>query len=174
MEDPVELAIGDTVMYPKHGVGEITGIENVDLVDGYADYYVIEIPTKRMTVRIPIEKLDDLGVRPTMREAKLARVLETLSKEPTDLPKNNKKRQDGLRDKLGSGFPVKVAEAVRDLSWRKETAHLTKVDTDLLTWGKELLVGEIASVTDTDVLEAQQVVETVLDDALVEHEKLLQ
>jgi CarD family transcriptional regulator len=126
------------------------------------DYYVIEIPKKRMTVRVPIDKIDDLGIRPTMVPAKLDSVFVLLGSEPASLPNDNRKRQDQIRQMLGSGVPLEVAEAVRDLVWRREQSHLTKADSDLLAWGEELLTTEIAIVTNIDVMEAKQQIQSAL------------
>lgn len=158
----MEFSVGDTVMYPRHGVGEITDIEHKELVEGFADYYVIDIPKKRMTVRVPIDKTDDLGIRPTMVPAKLDSVFVLLGSEPASLPNDNRKRQDQIRQILGSGVPLEVAEAVRDLVWRREQSHLTKADSDLLAWGEELLTSEIAMITNIDVMEAKQQIQSAL------------
>lgn len=158
----MKLAVGDSVVYPKHGVGQITAIEHQELVAGFEDYYVIEMPHKRLTLRIPMGKMDELGVRPVMRPTKLAGVLDTLRSVPTPLPSDNKKRQGQLRQKLGRGYPLQIAEAIRDLTWHKELEHLTKADSELLAWGQELLTAELAVVTNTEMTEARNTINAAL------------
>jgi RNA polymerase-interacting CarD/CdnL/TRCF family regulator len=55
----------------------------------------------------------------------------------------------------------------RDLTWQKYSAHLTKVDRDLLNWGRDLLANEIALVTNTEVAKARKRVELALKEASV-------
>lgn len=162
----MELSVGDNVVYPKHGVGQITDIEELELIEGFEEYYVVEIPTKRLTLRIPIDQIDELGLRPVMRKSKLDTVMEILQSEPNRLSKNNKKRQGGLREKLGSGYPIEIAEAVRDLIWHRELAHLTKADTDLLTWGQDLLIAELAAVTETEIADVRAKIEATVGTAM--------
>lgn len=162
----MELTVGDNVVYPKHGVGQIINIEEMELVEGFSEYYVIEIPTKRLTLRIPVDKIDDLGLRPVIRRSKLDVIMETLRSEPNRLSKNNKQRQGGLREKLGAGYAIEIAEAVRDLTWHKELEHLTKADSDLLAWGQDLLTAELAVVTDSEVTEAKAKITSILSNAM--------
>lgn len=164
----MELSIGDKVVYPYRGVGEITGVERLDLVDGFERYYVIEIRDKQLTVRVPIRKMEELGVRPVMSRAKLASVLETLRSKPQPLPADYRKRQDRVRERLETGGPLRIAAVVRDLTWYEHQARLTKVDTDLLARGRDFLSAEIASVTDTEVTLAKQQIHDALMAALAE------
>lgn len=39
----MEFSIGDQVVYPTHGIGQITGQEQLQLVEGYENYFVIEV-----------------------------------------------------------------------------------------------------------------------------------
>jgi len=55
-----------------------------------------------------------------------------------------------------------VAEAVRDLTWRRRNKRLTQKDEDLLTRGREFLAAEIALATDTQVIDAQATIEDAL------------
>lgn len=158
----MELSVGDEVVYPRHGMGRITGMERLDLVEGFERYYVIEIPDKGLTVRVPVRKMDELGLRPVMSRTKLARVLEALRAAPHLLSEDYKKRQAGVRERLGTGAPMHIAEVVRDLTWHERRAHLTRADSDLLAWGREFLSAEMALVTGTEVTDAKQMIDSAL------------
>jgi CarD family transcriptional regulator len=158
----MELSIGDKVVYPPHGVGFITGIEHLELVEGFERYYVIEIPDKHLTVRIPIRKIAESGVRPVMTSAKLSHVLEALRGKPHTLSEDYRTRQARIREKLETGVPLRIAEIVRDLTWHERRAHLTKVDSDLLARGREILSAEIAFVTGTEVTDVKHRIDEAL------------
>lgn len=162
----MELSVGDNVIHPRYGVGQITDIMHQELVEGYEHYYVLEIPEKRLTTHIPIRNMDEMGVRPVMRKAELKRVLDTLGDAPHRLPDDNKKRQKGLKEKIATGLPELVAEAVRDLTWHQHLEHLTKADSDLLARALNLLVAEMALVTNTDAIDANRKIEAVLNVAI--------
>ncbi len=158
----MQLSVGDKVVCPGRGVGQITRLERLDLVEGFERYYVIEMPDKGLTLRVPVRKTEALGIRPIMSRAELACVLDTLRGMPRQLSEDYKKRQDWVRERLEIGGPVRIAKIVRDLTWHERRARLTKVDTDLLARGRDSLTAEIASVTDTKIAEARQ----LIDDAL--------
>jgi CarD family transcriptional regulator len=160
-EGIVRLSVGDSVVFPKRGIGQITGLESLDLVEGFERYYVIEIPDG-LTVRIPVRKAAELGVRLVMSRAKLAHVLTELRSSPRPLSEDHRERQDSVRETLATGAPIRIARIVRDLTWHERRAHLTQADTHLLARGRDFLSAEIAVVTGTEVVDARQAINDAL------------
>ncbi len=160
----MKLSVGDQVVHPKHGAGQITGIEQLELVEGFEHYYVIEIGDNGLVVRVPIRSMEEIGVRPVMSPSRLDRVLDTLHSAPHRLSTNFKTRQARIKEKLKSNRPVKIAEVIRDLAWRKQESHLSPTDARLLNHGQEMLATEIALVTDAELSEARQMIRTALND----------
>jgi CarD family transcriptional regulator len=158
----MEFAVGDGVMYPNRGAGRITGVEQLELVEGYEEYYVIDIPSGRLTVRVPLRRADDLGLRPVMSQGNFERVLDILRSKPRDLPDDYKQRQQEVEEQLKTGSAALLAEVVRDLTGRLRGRYLTKRDGDLLAQARDLLADEIAMATDGEVT----AIHDVLDDAL--------
>lgn len=150
------------MVFPQRGIGRITGLESLDLVEGFERYYVIEIPNGRLTVRIPVRMASELGIRPVMSRAKLAHVLKELRSSPRFLSEDYRERQDWVRERLATGAPIRIARIVRDLTWHERRTHLTGADTDLLARGREFLSAEIAVVTGTEVVDARQTVNDAL------------
>ena len=157
----MRLSVGDSVVFPKRGIGQITRLESLDLVEGFERYYVIEIPDG-LTVRIPVRKAAELGVRLVMSRAKLAHVLKELRSSPRPLSEDYRERQDWVRERLASGVPIRIARIVRDLTWHERRAHLTQADTDLLARGRDFLSAEIAVVTGTGAVDARQTINDAL------------
>jgi len=160
------FSIGDKVMHPSFGAGQITGEEHRELVNGFKHYYVIEMAGTRATAYVPVHKMDELSVRLAMSPAELIQVLGTLQSVPSMLPNDHKKRQEGVQEKLETGLPVPRAEAVRDLTWHRKRRHLTPKDQTLLNRGRELLANEMAWATDADVMEVHEMIDGTLRTAL--------
>ena len=158
----MDFSVGDKVLYASRGAGTIIGVEHQELVDGFENYYVIELRSQRLTLRIPVRMMGELGVRRVMRRDELPIVWEMLSATPQSLPDDFKERQEQIKQKLRTGRPLDIVEAVRDLSWRELQAYLTKADSRLLAQSRELLVDEVALVLDKESVEAEQ----MLDEAL--------
>jgi CarD family transcriptional regulator len=164
----MQFSIGDKVVHPIHGSGLITGMKHQELVEGFEHYYVLEMAEKELTVFVPMRNVDELGVRPATSRAELAHILDILYDKPQRLPEDHKTRQSRIRDRLTSGSLNQVAEAVRDLTWHERLDHLTGADSRLLDRGRELLAGEMALVTDTEVDDANGVPDAVLTDAMLQ------
>jgi CarD family transcriptional regulator len=158
----MNFMVGDKITHPQYGPGQITGIQDRELVEGYEHYYVVELFVDESILFIPMRKMDELGVRPVMSQAKLARVLNTLREVPQRLSKDFKVRQARIREKLATARPIKVAEAVRDLTGRRQRSYLTKVDKRLLKQSRELLAAEMAVLNGVDVMHAHQTIDAAL------------
>jgi len=161
----MEYEIGDMIVYPRRGAGTITGVERMELVEGHRQYYVIDIPTGRLTVRVPSEKVDELGLRPVVTESRLDALLDMLGREPVILPDNYKERQTGVREQLATGSAVPIVEVIRDLCGHEQRRYLTKVDRDLLAEGRGYLASEFALILDRDVLDVQKLIDEALEPA---------
>ena len=162
----MDFSIGDQVVHPKHGAGQITDKEQLQLVEGFENYYVIEIGDKGLVVRVPMRKMEDLGVRPIMAQSKLNRVMDTLRDTPYRLSADFKSRQARAKEKIKTGLPLKIAEVVRDYSWRKHRKSLSATDAQLLNQGLNLLSTEIAMVMNKDPFDAQKTISKTLADAM--------
>ena len=76
------LQIGDKVVYPMHGAGVISGIENCEVLGEGKSYYVLEMPLGNMKVMIPTDNADNVGLRDVIPQQKVDEVREVLEEEP--------------------------------------------------------------------------------------------
>jgi len=158
----MEFSVGDRVVHPQHGLGAVTALERLDLVEGFKRYYVIEIAREGLTVRVPVRKAEELGVRLVMSRSILSGVLDTLRGRPRQLSENYRERQVQIQEKLQRGRPLQIAETLCDLTWHGRRAHLTQADSALLARGRELLSAEMALVTNTGIAVAKQLIDAGL------------
>jgi CarD family transcriptional regulator len=166
-----KFSVGDKVMHPQYGPGQITGVEHRELVEGFEHYYVIELLMDGSTLFIPMRNVEELGLRPVMSQARLARVFDTLRGMPQRLSKDFKVRQARVRKKLATARPIKLAEVIRDLTGRNRRSYLTKVDRALLDRGRELLAAEVAAVSGTEVIYAHQEMDAALKATTLDKEQ---
>ena len=52
----IEFKIGETVVYPKHGVGEIVKIESMEIANIRTIFFVVKMEQSKLTIRVPIDK----------------------------------------------------------------------------------------------------------------------
>jgi CarD family transcriptional regulator len=107
--------IGEKVVHPQHGVGQIVKLEDREFERGdIRRYYEIQIPGGS-TVWVPID-LSDSGLRRLARKSELARCREILTSNPLPLTEDGRVRQSTLVAHLKQGTIVAQCEVVRDLS----------------------------------------------------------
>ena len=158
----MQFAINDKVIHPRHGAGRITGIQHRGSTSEAKSYFVIDIPAQRLQVYVPSQQMEQMGVRMAISLAKVSGVLDTLRSAPDCLQDNFEERQRGLWAKLETGHVVQAAEVVRDLTWRRGQSHLTRKDSEYLSWGRQRLAAEMALASDGEVSEATRAIDAAL------------
>ncbi len=162
----MRYSVGDKVVHPHHGPGWIAGIEHRDLLDGTKRYYVIEVPGQRLTVHMPVGKADEGGMRLAMSQSRFPRVLSMLRSRPLLLPMDYKERQEQIWAQLKTRRVMQLARMVRDLTWHRERAHLTRTDSDCLKQGCDLLAAEMALASGDDVSDTSKLIEATMTAAM--------
>ena len=162
----MQFSVGDKVVHPHHGPGSIAGIESKDLMDGPKQYYVIDVPGQRLTVRVPTGKAEEVGVRPAMSQSRFPRVLTMLRGRPHWLPEDYKERQEQVYAQLKTRRVMQLVRVVRDLTWHRERSRLTKTDSGLLKQGLDLLAAEMALVSGDAISDASRLIESTMTAAM--------
>jgi CarD family transcriptional regulator len=162
----MEFSIGDMLMHPQFGPALVIGLEDREWVEGFKRYCVLEIQGRSLTVRLPVRELDSFGLRPIMSKAKVAQVMCTLGSAAEPLADDARARQDELQERIRTCKPLKMASAIRDLTWRQRDTHLTKRDTDLLDRARTLLTAEIASATGTQAEPVNEAISAMMAQAI--------
>ena len=160
--------VGDRIVHPSYGVGTVTEIKERHTLARGKRYYSIELLGQRGTaVMVPVGAEEQMGLRRPVAKARLGRVWRVLGEDPATLPQNHEKRCTLLDEKLSSGDVFAVAEVLRDLAWRREKGRrLTSRGRQLYDRGMALLAGEIASVQESKLVDAEILISEVLDKSL--------
>ena len=154
--------VGETVVYPHHGAALIQAIETRETKGVAREYLVLKVAQGDLTVRVPSENVDLVGVRDVVGQEGLDRVFEVLRAPHVEEPTNWSRRYKANLEKLASGDVIKVAEVVRDL-WRRERDRgLSAGEKRMLAKARQILVSELALAEHTNEDKA----ETLLDEVL--------
>ncbi|MGF1472306.1 MAG: CarD family transcriptional regulator [Rubrobacteraceae bacterium] len=154
------FAEGDIVVYPNHGAGCVSGIEEKTVLGEERRYYVIYIKDTGLTLSIPAN--GDSGLRYCANEAGVAGALSVLGSGAVEMPANWNHRLKHNQKKLREGDITQVAEVVRDLSAYSKDHGLSTGERNMLMKARQILASEIALVRETNAREA----ETLVDGAL--------
>lgn len=107
--------IGNKVVYPSHGVGEVVDIESQTIADIKMEVYVVSFPEDKMTLKVPIFRAESSGLRPLVDSSAVNEVYEILQTKPKRGNKMWSRRAQEYELKINSGMLTSVAEVVRDL-----------------------------------------------------------
>lgn len=160
--------IGDPVIHPDYGPGKVIGIEQVSCLGTGKRYYEIELIDETATqVWVSVPDAEEAGLRSPVSLARLQQIWRTLSAQPEPLPQDHKERYALITPKLHSGDPIQLAEALRDLAWRRwQQGKLTKRGQDLFKYAIKKLAGELAVIQDKGLQATQHQISQQLNASL--------
>ncbi|HYD31341.1 MAG TPA: CarD family transcriptional regulator, partial [Azospirillaceae bacterium] len=78
MSQKLEFAAGDFVVYPAHGVGRVVGIETHSIAGMEVILYAITFEKERMTLKVPVTKAKNSGLRRLSTKDRIKVAMETL------------------------------------------------------------------------------------------------
>ena len=154
--------VGETVVYPHHGAALIEAIETRKIRGEDKLYLVLKVAQGDLTVRVPAENVDLVGVRDVVGQDGLDRVFEVLRAQYTEEPTNWSRRYKANLEKLASGDVIKVAEVVRDLWRRDKDRGLSAGEKRMLAKARQILVSELALAEQTNEDKAEALLDEVL------------
>lgn len=115
MREELAFATGDYVVYPTHGVGKVLGIENREIAGQELQLFVIAFDRDRMTLKVPINKATNAGLRRLSTRKVMESALGKLRGRARIKKTMWSRRAQEYEAKINSGDPVSIAEVVRDL-----------------------------------------------------------
>ncbi len=159
---PATFSEGDRVVYPNHGAGCVSKIEERTILGELRRYYVVYLPGAELTVSVPAE--GETGLRACADEESVAEALGLLGGEVTEMPSNWNHRLKHNQGKIKSGEIHQVAEVVRNLSRYGADSGLSTGERTMLMKARQILSSEVALVKGVEPAEAERLVDDALKD----------
>ncbi len=135
---------GDRVVYPHHGAAIIESTEMVEFNGEATEYFVLRTAHDELTVRVPVDKVDEVGMRPPISLEDVEDLFVLLSKKDVREPANWSRRFKNHQEKLKSGDVYQVAEVVRNLSLREKAKGLSAGEKTMYAKARKVLVSELS------------------------------
>jgi CarD family transcriptional regulator len=158
----IDFEIGDNVVYPHHGAGQVLKKEMRKMFGEEREYLTIKILHNDMTVMVPCENAGIAGLRRVIDEETVQKVLTVLQDQLSEMPKNWNRRFKHNRDKIKTGDIYELAEVVRNLAIREYDKGLSTGEKQMFTRAKKILASELMYALEKSEEEA----EAYLDDLL--------
>ena len=157
--------IGQAVVHPAHGPGEVVQIKTLSTLGSGKRYYSIRLLDGSETeVWVPVQDAQQQGLRPPINKSRVPEIWRRLRATAETLPTDHQKRYEVVREKLETGQPLSIAEAIRDLSWKDYTVRsLTSEGKRLYDKGIRMLTTEVALVQGSEPETVETKISRILD-----------
>ncbi len=153
---------GDFVVYPTHGVGKVLGVESQEIVGHSLQVIIIHFDKDRMTLRVPVAKAKNSGLRKLSSRKVMDAALTTLKGRSRVKRAMWSRRAQEYEAKINSGDPVSIAEVVRDLHRNADQPDQSYSERQIYQAALDRLARELAAVESIDEVAAARRLEQVL------------
>ncbi len=163
----MSFSVGDKVVYPHHGAAIVEKREKIKIeTDGKTknvDYLVMRVAYTDLVVRVPADKVDEIGIRDVINPSEVEEVFAVIMKTDARTPSNWSRRFKNHIEKLKSGDIYQVAEVVRNLSSRDGDKGLSAGEKRMLSQARNILTSELSYALDLDREQADDTLNRVLN-----------
>ena len=163
--------VGDYVVYPKHGVGRVIELQRQEIAGMQLELYVLRFEKERMTLRVPTNKAESVGMRKLSSDKTLKEAMETLKGKPKVKRTMWSRRAQEYEAKINSGDLVSIAEVVRDLFRADDQPEQSYSERQIFEAAASRLARELAAMEEVDEPTALQKILEVLRKAAAIYNK---
>ena len=116
-------------MYPVHGVVEVQGVEEKEILGSRKAFYVLNVLESNVKLMVPTDNINSVGLRPVVARKEVKKILDILKEENGEIPKLGvqswNKRYKEYADKVKSGDIYEIARVLRDIHHLKKVKNLS-------------------------------------------------
>ena len=163
--------VGDYVVYPKHGVGRVIELQSTDIAGMSLELYVLRFEKERMTLRVPTNKAEMVGMRKLSSDKTMQEALATLKGKPKVKRTMWSRRAQEYEAKINSGDLVSIAEVTRDLFRADDQPEQSYSERQIFEAASSRLARELAAMEQTDEKAALVKILEILNKAAAIHNK---
>ena len=161
----LQYSVGDFIVYPSHGVGEITDIQTFEIAKEKLEMYNVIFDKEKMTLKIPTIKAKAIGIRKVSSRNEMKKTLEILKSKAKIRRTMWSRRAQEYEAKINSGILTELTEVVRDLFRNSNQPEQSYSERQLYESARDRLAREVAVVEKIDDDNAIEKIENILNDA---------
>ena len=151
--------IGDKVSHPSFGVGDVENIEEKKVLGQKEKYYILKLMVNEMTLMVPVNKAEEIGLRYIIDPETVPDVLNVLGHKIDDeMDGNYKQRIRSQTEMVDSGDILKVAQVVKNYTHRDTVEKLSSTERGLYDRARKILVGEISVACNIEQTKAKFII----------------
>ncbi|HEV2598579.1 MULTISPECIES: CarD family transcriptional regulator [unclassified Sphingopyxis] len=156
--------VGDYVVYPKHGVGRVIELQRSEIAGMQLELYVLRFEKEKMTLRVPTNKAEGVGMRKLSSDKTLKEALQVLTTKPKVKRTMWSRRAQEYEAKINSGDLVSIAEVTRDLFRADDQPEQSYSERQIFEAASSRLARELAAMEESDEKTAQAKILQILNE----------
>ena len=157
--------VNEFIVYPSHGVGQISEISNQQFGDAELELFVISFDKEKMTLLLPLDKAVENGMRKLADKTMMTGAMKTLRGRARIKRTMWSRRAQEYEAKINSGDLVATAEVVRDLYRNENQPEQSYSERQLYESALDRMAREVAAINKTELEVATANLEDVLSKA---------
>ena len=157
--------VNEFIVYPSHGVGQISEISNQQFGDTELELFVISFDKEKMTLLLPLDKAVENGMRKLADKTMMTGAMKTLRGRARIKRTMWSRRAQEYEAKINSGDLVATAEVVRDLYRNENQPEQSYSERQLYESALDRMAREVAAINKTELEVAAANLEDVLSKA---------
>ncbi len=160
-------SIGDKIVHPMHGAGIIEDIVTQQLNGEAREYYILKLPMSNMTIMLPVDMCDDIGVRTIIDAARANEVISLFSTIEIDNTQNWNQRFRENSQRIKSGDLDEVSRVIKSLILRDQNHGLSTGERKMLHSAKQILISELVLAKGTSYIDIELEIEDAISAVLI-------
>jgi CarD family transcriptional regulator len=152
-------------VHPEHGAAVIEELREKEFLGEKRTYLVLRVAYGDLTLMIPTDSTEQVGLRSVVSTAEVKKVLKVLTEDESSMAANWSRRFKNNMEKLHSGDPYQVAEVLRNLAIREREKGLSAGEKRMILKARQILISELSYATAKTEDEAEIMIDEVLDGA---------
>lgn len=153
----------ECIVYPSHGVGKITQIEEQEIAGMSLELFVVDFEKDKMTLRVPVAKAATVGMRKLANEATVGKAFDTVKGRARVKRTMWSRRAQEYEAKINSGDLIAISEVVRDLYRSPDQPEPSYSERQLYEAAMDRMSREISTVEKTTQSETVTKIEQIIE-----------
>jgi CarD family transcriptional regulator len=153
---------GEYIVYPAHGVGQISTIEEQEVAGMKLELFVIDFQKDKMRLKVPVAKAAAIGMRKLSEGDYVERALKVVQGRARIKRTMWSRRAQEYDAKINSGDLISISEVVRDLFRAENQPEQSYSERQLYEAALDRMAREIAAVNRVSETEAVRLIEANL------------
>ncbi len=111
----INFKVGELVVYPAHGVGKISNVEEQEIAGVKLELYIVDFEKEKLRLKVPTNRAEQKGMRHLADRSMVEQAMKVIRGRARIKRTMWSRRAQEYDAKINSGDLISVAEVVRDL-----------------------------------------------------------